>query len=136
MPALFAEREQLGKARVRAFTETQRARSVADSKPALGGVEDWTDRCCAAWLVHVVNLPEHVPLFMGGAIDGGKLLRLDEPKLQALGIDDVDGEIILARLQLLERTDRRNSEHRGSRKSGPAVGIARPEILTEPDVAL
>ena len=43
---------------------------------------------------------------MGGAIDGGKLLRLDEPKLKALGIDDIDGEIILARLELLERVSR------------------------------
>ena len=81
---------------------------VAQSKPALGGVQDWTDRRCAEWLRHEVNLPEHVPLFMGGAIDGGKLLRLDEPKLKALGIDDIDCEIILARLQLLDRMYRRS----------------------------
>ena len=43
---------------------------------------------------------------MGAGIDGGKLLRLDEPKLKALGIDDIDGEIILARLQLLVRVGR------------------------------
>ena len=74
----------------------------------LGDVQDWTDRQCADWLKWVVNLPEHVPLFMGGAIDGGKLLRLNGPKLQALGIDDADCEIILARLQLLERMYRRS----------------------------
>ena len=136
LPALFAEKEQLGKERVRAFTETQRARSVAGSKPALGGVRNWTDRRCAEWLRHEVNLPEHVPLFMGGAIDGGKLLGLDEPKLKALGIDETDGEIILACLQRLERTNSRNSQRAGSRKSGTEVGNARPAIMTEPDVAL
>ena len=102
----------------------------------LGCVQDWTDRRCAEWLRHEVNLPEHVPLFMGGAIDGGKLLRLDEPKLKALGIDETDGEIILARLQRLERTNSRNSQRTGSRKSGTGVGNARPAIMTEPDVAL
>ena len=103
----------------------------------LGSVQDWTDRRCAEWLAHEVNLPEHVPLFMGGAVDGGKLLGLDEPKLKALGIDGTDGEIILARLQRLERTNSRNSQQRaGSRKSGTAVGNARRAIMTEPDVAL
>jgi hypothetical protein len=102
----------------------------------LCSVQDWTDWRCAEWLAHEVNLPEHVPLFMGGAIDGGKLLRLDEPKLKALGIDETDGEIILARLQRLERTNSRNSQRAGSRKSGTAVGNARPAIMTEPDVAL
>ena len=107
LPALFAEKEQLRRERVEAF-ERHRGRSVAQSMLGLGDVQDWTDRQCADWLKWVVNLPEHVPLFMGGAIDGGKLLRLNEPKLQALGIDDADGEIILARLQLLERMYRRS----------------------------
>jgi len=53
-----------------------------------------------------------VPLFMGAGIDGGKLLRLDEPKLKALGIDDIDGEIILARLQKLERASSRANSQR------------------------
>ena len=74
----------------------------------MAGVQDWTGRQCAEWLEHDVNLLEHVPLFMGAGIDGGKLLRLDEPKLKSLGIDNVDCEIILARLQLLERMDRRS----------------------------
>ncbi len=81
-------------------------------------------------------MPEHVQLFIGGAIVGGKLLGLDEPKLKALGIDEIDCEIILARLQRLERTNSRNSQRAGSRKSGTAVGNARPAIMTEPDVAL
>ncbi len=85
------------------FTEMQRGRSVAGPR-----VQDWTGRQCAEWLEHDANLLEHVPLFMGAAIDGSKLLRLDEPKLQSLGIDDVDCEVILARLQLLERLDRRS----------------------------
>ena len=71
-------------------------------------VQDWTGRQCAEWLEHDVDLLEHVPLFMGAGIDGSKLLRLDEPKLKSLGIDDVDCEVILARLQLLERMDRRS----------------------------
>ena len=70
------------------------------------------------------------------ACDGGKLLGLNEPKLKALGIDETDGEIILACLQRLERTNSRNSQRAGSRKSGTAVGNARPAIMTEPDVAL
>jgi hypothetical protein len=94
---------------------------VAQSKPALGAVQDWTDRRCAEWLRHEVNLPEHAPLFMGSAIDGGKLLRLDEPKLKTLGIDETDSEIILACLQRLERTNSRNSQRAGSRKSGTVV---------------
>ena len=74
----------------------------------MASVQDWTDRQCSEWLTRDANLPEHVPLFMGAAIEGGKLLRLDEPKLKSLGIDDIDCEIILARLQLLERMDRRS----------------------------
>ena len=135
LPALFAEKEQLRQERVEAF-EMHQGRSVAQSMPGLGDVQDWTDRQCADWLKYVVNLPEHVPLFMGGAIDGGKLLSLDEPKLKALGIDETDGEVILARLQRLERTNSRNSQRAGSRKSGTEVGNARPAIMTEPDVAL
>ena len=88
------------------FTEMQRGRSVAGPMPA--SVQDWTGRQCAEWLEHDVDLLEHVPLFMGAGIDGSKLLRLDEPKLKSLGIDDVDCEVILARLQLLERMDRRS----------------------------
>jgi hypothetical protein len=107
LPALFAEKEQLRQERADTF-ETHRGRSVAQSVLGLGNVQDWTERHCADWLEYDVNLPEHVPLYMGGAIDGGKLLRLNEPKLKALGIDDVDGEIILARLQLLERMYRRS----------------------------
>ena len=105
---LIGERAQLSRERVVAFTEMQRGRTVDGNMPTIGGVQDWTDRHCADWLKHDVSLPEHVPLFMGGAIDGGKLLRLDEPKLKALGIDDIDGEIILARLELLERAYRRS----------------------------
>jgi hypothetical protein len=107
LPALFAEKEQLRQERADAF-EIHRGRSVAQSMLGLGDVQDWTDRQCVDWLKYVVNLPEHVPLFMGGAIDGGKLLRLNEPKLQALGINNADCEIILARLQLLERMYRRS----------------------------
>ncbi len=84
----------------------QRGVSAPDSASGLGGVHTWTDRRCAEWLRHEVNLPEHAPLFMGGAINGDSLLRLDEPKLKALGIGDVDCEVILARLQRLERAHR------------------------------
>ena len=107
LPALFAEKKQLRQEWADAI-EMHQGRSVAQSMLGLGDVQDWTDRQCADWLKWDVNLPEHVPLFMGGAIDGGKLLRLNGPKLQALGIDDADGEIILARLQLLERMYRRS----------------------------
>ena len=105
---LFQEKEQLREERARAFTHFQRTTSASVSNQAQSRVQDWTDRHCADWLKYDVNLPEHVPLFMGGAIDGVKLLRLDEPKLKALGIDAADCEIILARLQLLERAFRRS----------------------------
>ena len=103
LPALFQEKEQLNEERARACADFQQNASAPVSNQAQSDVQDWTDRRCADWLKYDVDLPEHVPLFMGAGIDGGKLLRLDEPKLKALGIDDVDGEIILARLQLLVR---------------------------------
>ena len=102
LPALFAEKKLLRQEWADAI-EMHQGRSVAQSMLGLGDVQDWTDRQCAEWLTRDVNLPEHVPLFMGAGIEGGKLLRLDEPKLKSLGIDDIDCEIILARLQLLER---------------------------------
>ena len=105
---LIGERAQLHRERVVAITAMQRGRTVDGNRPTIGDVQDWTDRHCADWLKYDASLPEYVPLFMGGAIDGGKLLRLDEPKLKALGIDATDCEIILARLQLLERADRRS----------------------------
>ena len=108
LPALFEEKTQLNEERVRAFTDFQRNSSARVPNQAQSGVQDWTDRRCADWLKYDVDLPEHVPLFMGAGIDGGKLLRLDEPKLKALGIDDIDGEIILARLELLVRAYRRS----------------------------
>ena len=108
LPALFEEKEELNEERARACADFQQNASARVPNQAQSSVQDWTDRRCADWLKYDVDLPEHVPLFMGGAIDGGKLLRLDEPKLQALGIDDADCEIILARLQLLERMYRRS----------------------------
>jgi hypothetical protein len=108
LPALFEEKEQLNEERARAFTDFQQNASARVPNQAQSGVHDWTDRRCADWLKYDVDLPEHVPLFMGAGIDGGKLLRLDEPKLKALGIDDIDGEIILARLELLARAYRRS----------------------------
>ncbi len=108
LPMLIGERAQLSRERVVAFTEMQRGRTVDGNMPIIGDVQDWTDRHCADWLKYDVDLPEHVPLFMGGAIDGGKLLCLDEPKLKALGINAADCEIILARLQQLERVYHRS----------------------------
>ena len=102
------------------FTEMQRGRSVAGPS-----VQDWTGRQCAEWLEHDANLLEHVPLFMGAAIDGSKLLRLDEPKLKSLGIDNVDCEVILARLQLLEKMDRRSK----SCRQRPAETISSGAVL-------
>ena len=112
LPELIMEKARLNQEWVRALTQNQAAQSVNDSKPALAGIQDWTDRRCAEWLAHEVKLPEHVPLFRGAAINGSKLLRLDERKLKALGIDDIDSEIILARLQRLERECARESLHR------------------------
>jgi hypothetical protein len=74
----------------------------------MASVHDWTGRQCAEWLEQDVSLLEHVPLFMGAGIDGSNLLHLDEPKLKSLGIDDIDCEIIVARLRLLERMDCRS----------------------------
>jgi hypothetical protein len=105
---LIGERAQLSRERVVAFTEMQRGRTVDGNRPTIGDVQDWTDEQCADWLQYDADLPELVPLFMGGAIDGSKLLRLDEPKLKALGIDATDCEVILAHLQQLERADRRS----------------------------
>ena len=130
LPALFAEKEQLRQERADAF-EMHQGRSVAQSMLGLGDVQDWTDRQCADWLKYVVNLPEHVPLFMGGAIDGGKLLRLDEPDLQALGINAADSEIILARLQLLERADRRSKSKWQRHSSGAVVYETPVQLPTE-----
>jgi hypothetical protein len=112
LPALFVENEQLKLKRAEVFTKM--CRSVAGPRPTTASVQDWTSGQCGDWLEHDVSLPEHVPLFEGAGIDGAKLLCLDEPKLTSLGIDDVDCEIILARLQLLERIDRRSksSSHR------------------------
>jgi hypothetical protein len=115
LPALFAKKEQLNEERARTFTDFQRTASAPRfpvSKLAQSGVQDWADRRCADWLKHDVNLPEHIPLFIGAGIDGGKLLRLDEPKLTALGIDAADCEIILARLQKLERASSRANSQR------------------------
>jgi hypothetical protein len=67
-----------------------------------------------------------VPLFMGAGIDGGKLLRLDEAKLKALGIDDIDGEIILARLQLLVRAYCR------SQPTSQRASLSASAVLYEP----
>jgi hypothetical protein len=67
-----------------------------------------------------------VPLFMGAGIDGGKLLRLDEPKLKALGIDDIDSEIILARLELLVRAYRR------SQPTSQRPSLSASAVLYEP----
>ena len=108
LPALFQEKEQLNEEWARVCADSQRTASARVSDQAQSGVQDWTNRRCADWLKYDVDLPEHVPLFMGARIDGDKLLRLDEPKLKALGIDDIDGEIILARLQLLVRAYRRS----------------------------
>ena len=128
---LIGERAQLHRERVVAITEMQRGRTVDGNRPTIGDVQDWTDRHCADWLKYDVDLPEHVPLFMGGAIDGGKLLRLDEPKLKALGINGADWEIILARLQQLERADRR-SKSKWQRHSSGAVLYETPvELPTE-----
>ncbi len=63
---------------------------------------------------------------MGAGIDGIKLLRLDEPKLKALGIDDVDGEIILARLELLARAYRR------SQPTSQRASLSASAVLYEP----
>jgi hypothetical protein len=132
---LIGERAQLSRERVVAFTEMQRGRTVDGNRPTFGDVQDWTDEQCADWLKYDVDLPEHVPLFMGGAIDGGKLLRLDESKLKALGINAADGEIILARLQLLERADRRSKStwQRPSKttSSGSVLYEAPAELSTE-----
>ena len=49
---------------------------------------------------------EHVPAFAKATINGGRLLYLDKPQIKALGMDDIDCEIVLARLQLLHRQDR------------------------------
>ena len=129
---LIGERAQLSRERVVAFTEMQRGRTVDGNMPTIGGVQDWTDRHCADWLKHDVSLPEHVPLFIGGAIDGGKLLRLDEPKLKALGIDAADCEIILARLQLLERADRRST----SKWQRPSKSTSSGAVLYDTPVEL
>jgi hypothetical protein len=123
LPALFEEKAQLNQERVQAFAQLQRGRSVAKLAQTLN-VHAWTDRHCADWLKYDVNLPEHVPLFMGGAIDGGKVLHLDEAKLKALGIDDIDCEIILARLQLLGLVHRRSQlrSQLPSKPPGPSLG--------------
>ena len=128
---LIAERAQLSRERVVAFTEMQRGRTVDGNRPTIGDVQDWTGEQCADWLQYDVDLPEHVPLFMGGAIDGSKLLRLDEPKLQALGIDAADSEIILARLQLLERADRRSKSKWQRPSSGSVLYETPVELPTE-----
>ena len=106
LPALLVENEQLKLKRAEVFTKMRRL--VAGPRPTLASVQDWTSGQCGDWLEHDVSLPELVPLFAGAGIDGGKLLCLDQPKLKSLGVDDVDCEIILARLQLLERMDRRS----------------------------
>jgi hypothetical protein len=122
LPDLFQEKEQLREERARGFIHFQRTASARASNQAQSGVEDWPVRHCADWLKYDVDLPEHVPLFMGAGIDGGKLLRLDEPKLKALGIDDIDCEIILARLQLLEHAFRR-SQPTSQRPSLPTSAV-------------
>ena len=126
LPALFQEKQQLNEERARAFTDFQRTASARVPNQAQSDVQDWTDRRCADWLKYDVDLPEHVPLFMGAGIDGGKLLRLDEPKLKALGIDDIDGEIILARLQLLVRAYCR------SQPTSQRASLSASAVLYEP----
>jgi hypothetical protein len=128
---LIGERAQLSRERAVAFTEMQRSRTVDGNRPTIGDVQDWTDRQCADWLQYDVDLPEHMPLFMGAGIVGSKLLRLDEPKLKALGFDAVDGEIILARLQQLERADRRSKSKWQRRSSGAVLYETPVELPTE-----
>ena len=55
---------------------------------------------------------------------------------QTNNLTRVRGQVGMARLQRLERTNSRNSQRAGSRKSETAVGNVRPAIMTEPDVAL
>ena len=62
----------------------------------------------AATLMHTILFVDESTNPLEKTIDGSKLLRLNEPKLKALGLDDADCEIILARLQLLERMYRRS----------------------------
>ncbi len=131
LPMLIGERAQLSRERVAAFTEMQRSRTVDGNRPTIGDVQDWTDRQCADWLKYDVDLPEHVPLFMGGAIDGSRLLRLDEPKLKALGINAADWEIILARLQLLKRADCRSKSKWQRHSSGSVLYETPVELPTE-----
>jgi hypothetical protein len=131
LPMLIGERAQLSRERVVAFTEMQRSRTVDGNRPTIGDVQDWTDRQCADWLKYDVDLPEHVPLFMGGAIDGSRLLRLDEPKLKALGINAADWEIILARLQLLKRADCRSKSKWQRHSSGSVLYETPVELPTE-----
>ena len=126
LPALFQEKQQLNEEWARVCADFQRTASARVSNEAPSGIQGWTNRRCADWLKYDVDLPEHVPLFMGGAIDGGKLLRLDEAKLKALGIDDIDGEIILARLQLLVRAYRR------SQPTSERPSLSASAVLYEP----
>lgn len=106
LPALFAAKAQLNEERAAAFSKMHLSRSVPVPPRPTGGVCDWTGGRCVEWLEREVNLPEHVPAFAKATINGGRLLYLDKPQIKALGMDDIDCEIVLARLQLLHRQDR------------------------------
>ena len=103
LPSLFKQKEELNKERLQLLTGM--LRPSCTSRQPTGSIYEhqWSTKRCAEWLTQEVNLPEHVPAFTRATVCGAELLRLDEARLKALGVDAIDSEIILARVQFLKR---------------------------------